>query len=350
MRRVIVVMTTVLVGLWIIGPAAKAQEDAGNAVYEQKLAQLMKQEVDTLAELAEWCQKNDLPQQADDLVTQALTLDPKHEAANKVLEQLRGDTWRPRSFGMELLLVDGSRLKGTANLREITLNTSFGMLRYPPKQVELVVFNFVDGQDLVIADDLTMVGKAGVGSFQMETKVGQVNVEETSLKEMRLVRLCSSCNGKLKTLCTHCQGRGVVEVRKPCPACKGVDSKKQCVTCQGAGSIPCPRCNGTGITYSGGRRGFPRPQPCPDCKGTGKMSCPDCRGKGEQVCPACKGMGTVAGMGTCPVCGGAKMMPCDACQGTGEQPAPKPVWPIPAEGETEPQTQTDKTPVVTEAP
>ena len=315
MKRMIILAIAMGICLFAIRTTMQA-DDKTAAEYGRKAAGIDKQEADTLAELADWSRQKELPNQAYQLAMQALILQPKHTVANAVLDQLRGEAWRPKSYNIELSLIDGSQLRGSADLRQVTLNSEYGMLSFPVRQVQLVAYNFIGGQDLVIADGMSMVGKAGIGMFTMDTKVGRVNVEETSLKQLRIVRTCESCGGKGKTVCANCQGKGVLSGKRVCPTCKGVDSKKTCKTCNGKGS------------WHIARNGFVRDFTCPKCKGTGRLPCPDCGGKGGNICQTCKGTGFVVDTGVCPVCNGTKISTCQVCQGTGEQSIPKPVWPI----------------------
>ena len=43
---------------------------------------------------------------------------------------------------------------------------------------------------------LVETGKVGIGTFAMDTKVGRVNVEETSLKQLRVMRACHALDRK----------------------------------------------------------------------------------------------------------------------------------------------------------
>lgn len=349
MRRILILTMLSGLCLFMTGRLQLTADDNAAAQYNTKDADLAKQEAESLAELADWCRQKELPNQAYRLATRVVTLQPQNALANSVLDQLRREVWRPRNSSIKLLLVDGSHLRGTADLRQVTLNSEYGMLSFPVRQVQLVVFNFVNGKDLVMADGFSMIGDAGIGTFPMETKVGRVNAEETNLKQLQIIRPCETCSGKLKVSCMNCQGKGVVSVEKSCPTCKG-DPKKECPTCEGKGTITCNQCDGRGQIFSrGGRRGMPRMVTCPRCKGKGEVPCADCRGSGTIVCPTCKGTGSISEMESCPVCHGTKIIPCPACNGTGEQSAPKPVWPIPPEADPEAPAE-PPAPAAAEAP
>ena len=326
-----------IIGLSLVAgvPKLSADGERDTAAYAVKAAALAAQEADGLAEVADWCRQKGLSEQARDLAAHALTIQPGHALASAVLEELRGDSTSPKSSPVELALVDGSHVRGSAELNQVSLSTEFGLLRFPIRQVQLVVFDFANGKDLVIADGLTMIGKAGVGIFPMDTKVGRVSVNETSLKQLRVVHPCQACGGKARAVCTNCQSKGTVEVKKTCPTCGGIDSKKPCVTCDGKGTVTCPDCNGQGRwdVRTGGMR---RTIFCPRCKGKGEIPCPDCKGKSFTACATCKGLGYILETATCPDCRGVKWVPCPTCGGTGDQEPPKPVWPIPPEGTTEP--------------
>ena len=121
--------------------------------------------------------------------------------------------------------------------------------------------------------------------------------------------------------------QGVFEVKRVCPECNGVDSRKRCPTCQGRGRIKCDLCNGEG-KWRPRLRGFRGRMTCPKCGGKGSLTCPDCGGTGELVCKTCGGTGTITESGVCPECNGLKIVTCPGCNGTGERPRPEPVWPI----------------------
>ena len=295
--------------------------------YNRQAARLNKQEAGELAKLADWCQKNGLDRRARGLAARALAIDPQHARATAVMEQLRQAIRAPGTQEVELLLVDGSRLLGRTSLREVILRSEYGILRFPLEEMQLVAFAFAGQQDLVIADGLSMIGRAGVGTFETTTKVGQVAIGEHNLKQIQVVRPCDTCDGKRKIVCLECKGKGISTVKRPCPTCNGVDSKKKCARCEGRGAVQCDVCIGRG-SWRIPRMGFDRRVECPKCKGTGEVACPDCKGVGEIICPTCKGTGSISETGVCPVCRGTKIQSCPACEGAGKRPTPKPVWPI----------------------
>jgi DnaJ-class molecular chaperone len=89
-----------------------------------------------------------------------------------------------------------------------------------------------------------------------------------------------------------------------CPACGGTGL---CSNCQGTGRETCPDCNGVGQVT----------ETCPLCLGTGQYNgetCPTCNGLTtiRVTCPTCNGATTI----TCRVCNGTGK--CRNCNGTGQ--------------------------------
>jgi len=56
-----------------------------------------------------------------------------------------------------------------------------------------------------------------------------------------------------------------------------------CLTCSGAGSVPCDSCDGVGHTR--GLFGFIGRRPCTSCQGRGTVECIDCGGSGRDTSP-----------------------------------------------------------------
>lgn len=325
MKSMVVFLPAVL-SLWLLltGLPLSAAPDRGDLEYDLRAAGLNRLEANELTDLADWCRQKGLHEQAHQLLRRALTINPQHEGANKVLEQLRGLTWQPKLCNVEVFLADGTRLRGEALLHEITLRLDYGMLRFPVRKLDLVAFDFIDGSDLVMADGLSLVGRVGLGTFETTTKAGKITVGGHNLIRLHIIRVCEVCGGRLKVTCSKCHGKGSVEIRKVCPTCNGVDSVTRCQNCRGRGTIRCSRCRGRGSL----RLGWGRRRTCPRCKGKGRIGCPDCEGTGQIRCLACKGTGSLSETVVCPLCNGVKTRPCGACKGIGERRVPEPVWPI----------------------
>lgn len=180
--------------------------------------------------------------------------------------------------------------------------------------------------------------------------------------------VCPECEGK--KICSVCGGRGVIEQPHPDRTCKSCKGAGLCDDCRGTGWQRCPQCKGTryvyvqetvscklcgGDGYYTGNRGnqiqCPQcagkgnltrdvPVKCSRCEGRGSIPCPKCQGTGrcmtclgrgwvvpaganergmiESTCAHCLGTGkcpTCGGYGTCPSCRGSKR--CITCGGRG---------------------------------
>jgi tetratricopeptide (TPR) repeat protein len=108
----------------------------------------------------------------------------------------------------------------------------------------------------------------------------------------RCLKLCPKCGGPGKLPCETCKGQGKTTV--PCPVCNGT-GKMMCMACQGQSKIPgtapgtfmrCPACAGKG-TFN-----------CAECKGTKTVSqpCQTCNGAKSLFCDTCNGTGQRTGM------------------------------------------------------
>ena len=101
----------------------------------------------------------------------------------------------------------------------------------------------------------------------------------------RCQKVCPKCGGMGSIPCATCQGQGKVQVT--CPICNGA-GRTACLACQGTGKIM-----GTAIGT------FVR---CPACMGKGSFPCAECKGAKNvsQICPTCNGAKTLF----CDACGG----------------------------------------------
>lgn len=320
------ILLLVTAGTPLLSQAVKTDNEA---VYQHRAADLDARETTRLIDLALWAQRSNLDGRARQLALQALSASPGDKRATELYNKLNGGNWKTRTQKVELKLTDGSMVYGEAPLDYVVLDSEYGRLRFPAEHIDLIVFKFADDKDLLIAHELTMLGRAGISAVETTTKLGKATVDSANLRELRLVHACDVCNGKLKITCPTCQGKGAVEKKRVCPDCNGVDSKKPCPTCKGRGKTKCDLCNGKG-KWRPRLRGFRgRSINCPKCGGTGALTCPDCGGTGEWVCRTCKGTGFIVESIVCPDCNGAKIVDCPACKGTGVRPRPTPVWPIP---------------------
>ena len=117
---------------------------------------------------------------------------------------------------------------------------------------------------------------------------------------------CITCDGRgsINKRCRRCNGTGDLDCCMECPRCDGIGSRikecrycdegfisyylygrQECGNCKGKWSkrVRCGKCDGTGD--------FEFYQDCGTCKGKGRWikKCYDCDGKGECVCPCCDG-------------------------------------------------------------
>ena len=335
MTRVRVLLLSLAAGLLgLLTSTGLPAPEAGRTEYVTRAAELRRQEVAQLLALAEWCQQNGLEDRAAQLLDRALTLDPEDPRAAALAAAIPGTSWRPQTCDVELFLVDGSRLLGQVSLHDLVLFSPYGPLVFEPRTVDQVVLKFVGELDLVVGEDMSMVGQVVLGRMVADTKVGKVTVGPEQLARLVVVKSCPVCAGRQRIACPTCKGAGKIENRIVCPTCKGVDSKKVCDTCKGKSVVQCDLCRGVGGWMVRGARAriFRR---CDKCNGTGSLTCPDCKGTGGTVCADCQGTGSKTEVLTCPDCKDAKVVVCPACKGAGRKATLEAVWPVAEAGKAE---------------
>ena len=320
------------------------QTEAAQQQYQDKAAELKKSETRELVSLADWCVRNELEDQAEDVLERALKVDPSNPAVLKLQKKVSPSRLRGYSTDAELILADGSQLRATLRLHHLKVETPYGRLSFPPKNVGAVGFKMAGDMDVVLADDLTICGKVKLGNVHAQTKAGRIQLDRTTVKTLRLLRPCLTCKRTGKVRCDRCKGLGKISEESPCPICNGVDSKKPCENCKGTGRIVCQHCGGQG-TWLVNMGGFMVRHRCAYCKGKGWLKCKFCHGRGAIHCAGCDGAGVITQRIECPKCHGEKKVACPDCQGEGYLPTPELVWPIPCEPVTrEPRNETAETP------
>lgn len=145
------------------------------------------------------------------------------------------------------------------------------------------------------------------------------------LKTYSILFLCFifeiSCGTKSSSDSASEEGEYKVEESITCEGCYG----------DGVVSIPCSKCNGSGITITyyiekksvpitcSSCGGFGRLR-CAHCMGTDKQKCGSCSGRGIRKCPGCNGTGVLVGpldIKDCPFCDRTGLMRCSSCKGKG---------------------------------
>jgi DnaJ-class molecular chaperone len=106
---------------------------------------------------------------------------------------------------------------------------------------------------------------------------------------------CFACNGAGSLPCLKCGGSGSVSLK--CRPCNGTGlftlAAKPCFACQGSGKNAsnefCRRCAGSGVFKSA------ETKTCQKCHGTSsfKPSCNKCNGSGRISCKKCSGSGRI---------------------------------------------------------
>ncbi len=312
--------------------------------YDRRAATIRKLELDELIELVGWCQKKELERQARTVLAHIKELDPNNLEVATLEKDPYSTSTRPYLVDTDLHLIDGGRLRGKVRLRHVRLKTPYGTLIFPPRSVNVIIFNMNGGEDVVVTNKFTMGGNVDLGSFVASTKLGSVKVDTNKLSRLRVMRQCPQCKGKNRITCRRCRGRGQVTRKFVCPVCRGENVRKRCPNCVGTGRIVCRRCGGRGTWWSN-LGTFLVQERCTYCYGRGWLRCRPCKGRGLTFCPRCNGTGKATELLECPECKKAKTVPCIACNSTGYMPVPKVVWPIrPRPANAESAADTTETP------
>ena len=271
---------------------APCQTGPAHGQYQNKAAKLKESEVKKLVSLANWCIQNGLEGQARGVLERLLHVDPANATARKLLQQISPSRLRDYSTDAEVILTDGGTLRAKLQMGHLKLETPYGTLTFPPTTVSVLEFNVDENVDVVVADKLTICGKAKLEDVYAQTKAGRIELSRKAVKTIRLLRPCPSCRRTGKIKCDRCKGQGRISQHFPCPICNGVASKEPCENCTGTGRIVCPQCGGRG-TWWVNTGGFLLRHRCGHCKGKGWMKCKPCNGRGSINCPGCNGTGTI---------------------------------------------------------
>jgi len=123
--------------------------------------------------------------------------------------------------------------------------------------------------------------------------------------EVPMAKTCKTCNGNGTVDCPRCEEGEIGCKWCECGSCAGVgrDPDKQCRGCEGKGT-------------QGWNQGLIFRRKCRDCKGTGRndYKCSSCRGRGSHGCSRCED-----GVMRCPNCNASGEVSCNACGGTGKR-------------------------------
>ncbi len=290
-----------------------------------------------------WAQEQKLPTEAREQFERTLHLDPSNKDASAKIAEILPAGHKPRNPKCEFTMAGGEKIKADLLMAVLHVETASGPISIPTAEIDIIELSGPPTGDKVMSDSFTGHAVVKADAFPAQCKVGQISPKRVDIKLIRLFRPCADCDGAGSMTCKRCNGTGKLSAdRTVCAECNG-KGKVKCKACDGTGKIKCPLCGGSGrIQGMWGRLGN---QQCPRCRGAGTLDCPECD-HGVKTCPVCNGKPNSGKAGVCPVCNGAKTVKCATCDGTGMKAAPKTEDEMKSEAE---KANTDK-PTPTPAP
>ena len=152
-------------------------------VYKDRVAAIHKRAVAGRLELARWCLTHDRHADARTELEHLLLIDPTNFDAQSLLGRVAKRSGTTFALRAELVLTDGSQVKGKLINPLITLETAYGLLHIPAASVATVEIGH-KADDVVETRTFRAKGKLAEELFVIDSKLGRLTVVKKDVRSL----------------------------------------------------------------------------------------------------------------------------------------------------------------------
>ncbi|HUU43665.1 MAG TPA: vWA domain-containing protein [Planctomycetota bacterium] len=151
-------------------------------IYRQKLAALKDKAVVDRLELARWCLAHELEDEARLQLEQLLLDDPDNADAQALLTELTRRTGSGLPLRTEVVLTDGSEVKGQIVNPLFTLDSPYGVLHIPSRSIVSIDVGEGRKADVVETAQFKVRGTLSEELFVIDSKLGRLTIAKKDVR------------------------------------------------------------------------------------------------------------------------------------------------------------------------
>ena len=157
-------------------------------LYRKKLRELKEKSVADRLELARWCHTHQLYDEARLELEHLLLVDAENVDARSLLKELAKRTGSELSLRVEVTLTDGSEVKGRLINPLFTLESPYGLLHVPTRNIVSLEVGDKKTPDLVETEKFKAKGNLADQLFVIDSKLGRLTIAKKDVRALTVYK------------------------------------------------------------------------------------------------------------------------------------------------------------------